>query len=195
MLKIIAGSARGIRLETPENRAMRPTSGKGREALFSSLGPIAGLTFADVFAGSGAVGLEAASRGAARVIFVEENAAHCRMIGRNAARVRRAGAEFRDDILGRGFSPALLCMLPAADIWFFDPPYAESARFFAMLEAAALDAPCFRPGALLIWELPDTAEAMRGFAGSGLFGGGKIRELGGVGFFSLRLGETAERTP
>ena len=191
MLKIIAGYARGMILETPESRTMRPTSGKGREALFSSIGPVANLTFADIFAGSGAVGLEAASRGASGVIFVEENAAHCKMIARNAAKVRRSGADFAENILCRRFSPALLRGLPRADIWFFDPPYAESARYFKML-AGMPELPCFRAGTQLIWELPDTREAMLGFTENPLLEAGVIRELGGVRFLFLRGGETAE---
>ena len=194
MLKLIAGYARGIVLETPENRTMRPTSGKGREALFSSIGPLENLSFADIFAGSGAVGLEAASRGAAKVLFVEENAAHCRMIGRNAAKVRRAGADFAEEILCRGFSPALLRGLPPADIWFFDPPYAESARWFAVLAENPV-LPCFLPGSRLIWELPDTREAMRGFAENPLLETGVIRELGGVKFLFLQGGKKAEPEP
>lgn len=180
-VKIIAGQARGILLETPDGRTMRPTSGKGREALFSSLGPVAGLVFADIFAGSGAIGLEAASRGAAQVVLVEENPRHCRMIERNIAKVRKAGAEFSDLTVCRRATAAALCGLPRADVWFFDPPYAESAALFRMLCG---DDALRRhwQGARLIWELPDTVEASRGFAESDLLPKSEIRTLGGVRF-------------
>ena len=186
MLKIIAGYARGIALETPDSRLMRPTLGRAREALFSSLGPLDGATFADLFAGSGAIGLEAASRGARRVIWVDSNPACVRLIERNIAKVRRAGADFAAETLCRSVSPALLRTLPEADIWFADPPYAESGRCLAML-GSGTELPLFRrDGGLLVWELPDTAEAMRDFAGNPLLSAGRVRELGGVRFLFLR---------
>ena len=90
-LKIISGLARGIMLDTPSDRSMRPTSGRAREALFSSLGSVEGKRFADIFAGSGAIGLEAASRGAAEVTLLEANAMHVKLIERNIAKLRKAG--------------------------------------------------------------------------------------------------------
>lgn len=186
MLKIIAGYARGLALETPDSRVLRPTLGRAREALFSSLGPVEGMSFADLFAGSGAVGLEAASRGARHVVWVDSNPGCVRLIERNIAKVRRAGAEFTGETLCRAVTPALLSGLPEADIWFCDPPYAESGRYFAML-GDATRLPLFRrEGALLIWELPDTAEAMRNFAGNPLLEAGTVRELGGSRFLFLR---------
>lgn len=186
MLKIIAGYARGIVLETPDSRVLRPTLGRAREALFSSIGPVDGMSFADLFAGSGAVGLEAASRGAKEILWVDSNPGCIRLIERNVEKVRRAGADFTHEIIRRAVTPALLRTLPEADIWFCDPPYADSGRYFAMLgDAAGL--PLFRrEGALLVWELPDTAEAMRNFAGNPLLEAGSVRELGGSRFLFLR---------
>ena len=87
--RIIAGSAGGRRLRTPTGQGTRPTSDRVREALFSSLGSqlgsLAGLRFLDLYAGSGAVGLEARSRGAEHVTLVERDAAAAGLIRRNSA--------------------------------------------------------------------------------------------------------------
>ncbi|MDP8978282.1 MAG: RsmD family RNA methyltransferase, partial [Actinomycetota bacterium] len=72
MTRVIAGSAGGRRLQVPPGRATRPTGDRVREALFSVLGPrVPGAAVADLFAGSGGLGIEALSRGAARAVFVE----------------------------------------------------------------------------------------------------------------------------
>ena len=89
MTRIIAGAARGRRLKTPHGTATRPTSDRVREALFSALeselGTLVGTRFLDLFAGSGAVGLEAKSRGADEVVLVEHDRATAAMIRSNAA--------------------------------------------------------------------------------------------------------------
>jgi 16S rRNA (guanine966-N2)-methyltransferase len=89
MTRIVAGSAGGRRLRTPSGSATRPTSERVREAMFSSvesmLGSLAGLRVLDVFAGSGALGLEALSRGAGHATFVEASRRSAEVIRRNAA--------------------------------------------------------------------------------------------------------------
>jgi 16S rRNA (guanine966-N2)-methyltransferase len=89
MTRIVAGSAGGRRLRTPSGAATRPTSERVREAMFSSLdsilGSVAGLRVLDVFAGSGALGLEALSRGSAHATFVETSQRAADLIRRNAA--------------------------------------------------------------------------------------------------------------
>ncbi len=84
MTRIIAGEAGGRRLRTPPGGSTRPTSDRVREALFSALesqlGTIQGLRFLDVYAGSGAVGLEARSRGAAHVTLVERDAGNAALV-------------------------------------------------------------------------------------------------------------------
>ena len=88
MSRIIAGSARGRRLRTPSGDATRPTSDRVREALFSALeselGTLSGLRLLDLYAGSGAVGLEAMSRGAAAVTSVESDRRTARLVQDNA---------------------------------------------------------------------------------------------------------------
>src|SRR5689334_5905073 len=102
MTRIIAGLAGGRRIVTPSGDATRPTTDRVREALFSAIASWAGrsdrpagealrgLSFCDLYAGSGAVGLEAASRGASPVLLVERTARTARLIRQNAARLQPA---------------------------------------------------------------------------------------------------------
>ena len=161
-LRIISGLARGIMLDTPADRSMRPTSGKGREALFSSLGDISGKSFADIFAGSGAIGLEAASRGAGKVTLLEAAPLHIKLIERNIAKLRKAGVECPIEAVRRKAMSGTLLALGRHDIWFFDPPYAESSEYLKDFLASAALLELWQ-NSLLIWELPDTTEAQAGF--------------------------------
>src|SRR3954468_12133217 len=118
MTRIIGGSAGGRRLQTPPGDATRPTADRVREALFSALeaqfGSLHGLRLLDLYAGSGAVGLEAASRGAVRVTAVESDRRTARLVAANAAALG-----FDVDVGGRGGPPA-----PAR------PPRPPGARWF-----------------------------------------------------------------
>ena len=82
-MRIIAGEHRGARIFAPPGRDTRPTSDRAREAAFNLIGPVDGAEVLDLFAGSGAMGLEALSRGAARAVFVEKDRDACRVIGEN----------------------------------------------------------------------------------------------------------------
>ncbi len=127
MTRVIAGAARGRRLAVPAGRLTRPTSDRAREGLFGTLvalhGPLDGAGLLDLYAGSGAVGLEALSRGARRVLFVEADARAARVIRGNIAAVGLAGAELVTDRVER-----LLSRGPAGpdryDLAVADPPYA-----------------------------------------------------------------------
>jgi 16S rRNA (guanine966-N2)-methyltransferase len=119
-MRIIAGAWRGRPILAPAGQATRPTSDRTREALFSMLtsriGSFEGLRVADLFAGSGALGLEALSRGAAQCVFVETDRAAIEVIRRNLAAL---GAE--GEILS---TPAEHARLPGPlDLAFLDPPY------------------------------------------------------------------------
>jgi 16S rRNA (guanine966-N2)-methyltransferase len=131
-VRIVAGSRRGRRLRVPEAGEVRPTSEVVREAIFDALGPIGGLTVLDLFAGTGAMGLEALSRGAARCVFVEQERKVAEMLRANidaldyvqASRV--VNADYRTaleyiDRTGETF-----------DLLFVDPPY----RMLAEVEVA-----------------------------------------------------------
>ncbi len=82
-MRIIAGTHRGRRIAAPKGRETRPTSDRVRENAFNLVGPVDGADVLDLFAGSGAMGLEALSRGAARATFVEQDRDACRVIGEN----------------------------------------------------------------------------------------------------------------
>lgn len=91
-MRIIAGSRRGHRLVTPRGKRTRPTGDRAREALFAILGPLEGATVLDLFAGSGALGLEALSRGASTCVFVDDDRTACRAIEENLTTLRLTGA-------------------------------------------------------------------------------------------------------
>jgi 16S rRNA (guanine966-N2)-methyltransferase len=91
-MRIIAGTHRGHRISAPKGDKTRPTSDRVREALFSILGPVTGAAVLDLFAGSGALGLEAMSRGARRCVFVDSDRAACIAIRENLERLRITGA-------------------------------------------------------------------------------------------------------
>lgn len=123
MTRIIGGSAGGRRLETPKGQATRPTSDRVREALFSAIeswcGALDGLRFLDLYAGSGAVGLEAMSRGAGVATFVEQDRRTASLIARNAKMLG-----FHVDVIAHSVG-AVLASPPRAsyDVVFLDPPY------------------------------------------------------------------------
>jgi len=91
-VRIVAGSRKGHRIAAPKGVVTRPTGDRVREAAFGLIGPVAGASVLDVFAGSGAMGLEALSRGAARCVFVERDRDACRVIERNLEKLRLTGA-------------------------------------------------------------------------------------------------------
>jgi 16S rRNA (guanine966-N2)-methyltransferase len=127
MTRIIGGSAGGRRIETPKGDATRPTSDRVREALFSTLeawfeGSLSRIRVLDLYAGSGAIGLEAASRGASQVVAVESDRATAQLVQRNARSLGPAGA-----VVEVAAQPvARFLAQPArtrADLVFLDPPY------------------------------------------------------------------------
>ncbi|HZR93935.1 MAG TPA: 16S rRNA (guanine(966)-N(2))-methyltransferase RsmD [Gaiellaceae bacterium] len=92
-MRIVAGSRKGARIFAPRGPGTRPTSDRVREAAFDLVGPVEGATVLDLYAGSGSMGLEALSRGAASAVFVESDREACRAIARNLAKLGLAGAE------------------------------------------------------------------------------------------------------
>jgi 16S rRNA (guanine966-N2)-methyltransferase len=131
-VRIIAGEWRGRRLKAPEGGTTRPTADRTRETLFSMLasrlGSFEGLLVADLFAGSGALGLEALSRGAAKAIFVEQDPAALRALRANIAALR---AQERCDVR----ATSVMALGPAtrpADLLLLDPPYETGAGAVAL---------------------------------------------------------------
>ncbi|MDQ3709834.1 MAG: 16S rRNA (guanine(966)-N(2))-methyltransferase RsmD [Actinomycetota bacterium] len=134
-MRVIAGTARGRRLVAPPGRDTRPTSDRVREALFSSIAPaVPGAAVCDLFAGSGALGIEALSRGAAWATFVERDAVAVRAIRQN---LRRAGVDDAGQVVPG--EAADFCRHPVGgpfDLLLCDPPYAvDSTAIGALLEA------------------------------------------------------------
>lgn len=136
-MRIIAGEFRSRQLKPLKKLKIRPTSDMLRETLFNILGPrVAGTRFLDLFAGTGAVGLEAASRGAAFVVLVENHKAAARLIGENLEllriekRVRVIAADALDAIAKLESEGS-----PPFDLIFLDPPYANERDYQETLHA------------------------------------------------------------
>jgi 16S rRNA (guanine966-N2)-methyltransferase len=125
MTRVIAGTAGGRRLAVPPGAATRPTSDRAREGLFSTwtalVGPLEGLRVLDLYGGSGAVGLEALSRGAAHALLIESDARAARTIRQNIDALALPGAELRTARV----TQVLAGPPPEApyDLVFLDPPY------------------------------------------------------------------------
>ena len=140
MTRVIAGVAGGRRLGVPAGRHTRPTSDRAREGLFGTMmalcGSLDGLRMLDLYAGSGAVGIEALSRGAGHVLFVEADARAARVIRGNIEAVGLPGGELVTDRVDR-----VLARGPGAgryDLVVADPPYAvPDAEVTGMLTALA----------------------------------------------------------
>ena len=127
-MRIVSGKARGIRLQAPPGMAVRPTADRIKEAFFSILGNVSGFTVVDLYAGTGALGLEALSRGAAEVVFVERQSRHVRIIENNLAAVRQAmSQECGQTRIVLGDVRQIPRLLPACrgrvDLILADPPY------------------------------------------------------------------------
>ncbi len=146
-MRVIAGEFKGRRLEAPDWAGLRPTSDKLRGTLFNILAPrIRGARVVDGYAGTGAVGIEALSRGAAHVSFVEQDARAARLIAANLA---RCGVVNRYAIIRAVFAGADRQLAgDAVDVLFLDPPYG-AAELSAALTAAE---PLVGPGTLLVVE-------------------------------------------
>ncbi len=130
-LRVIAGEFRSRRLKTPHGDDVRPTPNRLREALFNVLAPsIAGAVFVDAYAGSGAVGIEALSRGARRAIFIERHKVAANLIRENLTAL---GAEDRGHVVVGRAATVLVDL--EADIVFVDPPYALEREYHSSLSA------------------------------------------------------------
>jgi 16S rRNA (guanine966-N2)-methyltransferase len=170
--RVIAGEAGGRRLAVPDGRDTRPTSDRAREGLFSTivsmLGSLAGTRVRDLYAGSGAVGLEALSRGADHVLLVEQGARATRVIRENIEAIGLPGAVLAADrverVLARGPAPAggQASTAPAGgqastvggryDVVFADPPYALADTAVSQVLSLLADQAWLAPGALVIVE-------------------------------------------
>jgi 16S rRNA (guanine966-N2)-methyltransferase len=133
-MRIIAGSRKGARIFAPKGQATRPTGDRVREALFGLVGPVDDLEVLDLFAGSGALGLEALSRGARRATFVESDRGAADTIVRNLDKLELEGAIVLRDDVGRKLA-ADADAGRRYDLVLIDPPYRMLPRFLPTLEA------------------------------------------------------------
>jgi 16S rRNA (guanine966-N2)-methyltransferase len=150
-MRVIAGSLGGRTLTAPPGRATRPTSDRVREAVFSMLGPLHGERVLDLFAGSGALGIEALSRGAAHAVFVESDHRALTALRANldTLGLRGGQADVRP-VDARGVLKNAQARADTYDLVFVDPPY----RFAAELGAELGDglAACLAPGGRIVFE-------------------------------------------
>lgn len=161
-MRIVSGAWRGRPIEAPAGLATRPTSERAREAIFSMLvsriGSFEGLRVLDLFAGSGAMGLEALSRGAAHATFVDHDRAAVAAI---TASARALGCLNRTDIL-QGDAAQLARAAAPCHVVFVDAPYGEALTLPAIRRSAAQG--WFAPGAMLSVETgKDEALLLDGF--------------------------------
>ncbi|MDP9093315.1 MAG: 16S rRNA (guanine(966)-N(2))-methyltransferase RsmD [Actinomycetota bacterium] len=170
MMRIVGGVAKGRRLAVPA-RGTRPTSDRAREAMFSSLVElidIEGVRMLDLFAGSGAVGLEALSRGAASATFVESDRAACEVLRHNIDAVGLGGAQVHR-------RPAATYLVAGGadqpfDLVFADPPYAFGEQQLGVLLTTLAEPPWLAEHAVVVVERsargpqplwPESIEAMK----------------------------------
>ncbi|HUH62965.1 MAG TPA: 16S rRNA (guanine(966)-N(2))-methyltransferase RsmD [Terracidiphilus sp.] len=154
-MRIIAGSLRSRRLAAPPGVDTRPTSDRLRETLFNVLAPrIEGAAFLDLYSGSGAVGIEALSRGAARVVFVERAEAALVALRENLARLGlHAGVRIHAGSVSTYLRRGRPESSPRFDLAFLDPPYDAASEYTASLELlGGTAAGLLAPGAQVIAE-------------------------------------------
>ncbi|MBR1966863.1 MAG: RsmD family RNA methyltransferase [Lentisphaeria bacterium] len=187
-MQIIAGKARGVELETAPTLDVRPTLARARKALFDSMGDWNGGVILDLCAGSGALGLEAASRGSAEILMVENNPRHVEIIKRNIAKLQKCSVDAEMKVLQASIldTRRIFSETGEVDLIFADPPYEKSAEFFealladdVFLENAA--------HAIIIWEIPDTPGSTGKFMKREYFDEFNIRKFGPTMFLIARF--------
>jgi len=154
-MRITGGQARGITLIVPKGDAVRPATDAMRQAVFSSVASwVAGATFLDLFAGSGAYGLEAVSRGAAGGVFVEKDARTAGCIRQNIAAVCKSLVRSEEGLLVVNADATSVALGSAPDLVFIDPPYElipeVAAKLFVRLSALLLE----KADPLVVFEMP-----------------------------------------
>jgi 16S rRNA (guanine966-N2)-methyltransferase len=150
-MRVIAGSLGGRRLRAPRGSATRPTADRVREALFAMLGPLEGARVLDLYAGSGALGIEALSRGARSALFIERDARALAVLRANLAALELAGEGV--EVRGGDALAALRSAREGADTYdliFIDPPYEKAPQLAGALTATV--PPLLAPGGRVVLE-------------------------------------------
>jgi 16S rRNA (guanine(966)-N(2))-methyltransferase RsmD len=152
-MRVIAGTYRSRLLTSPPGDQTRPTSDRLRETLFNILAPrIAGAQFADLYSGTGAVGIEALSRGAAHVFFAETAPPALKSLRANLTNLKIAGGYALED---RGVMPLLQRLAkkpPPLDLVFLDPPYLDEEAYTQTLGFLGAHPALLAPNALVVAE-------------------------------------------
>jgi 16S rRNA (guanine966-N2)-methyltransferase len=198
--RVIAGEAGGRRLAVPDGRDTRPTSDRAREGLFATIssivGTLAGARVLDLYAGSGAVGLEALSRGAEHVLLVEHGTRAARVIRQNIEAIGLPGADLAADrverVLARG--PVLAggkdgTAWDRYDVVFADPPYALADAEVTRMLTALAEQGWLAPGALVVVERATRSGPLNWPAG---FAPDRARRYGEATFWYGHAAEEAE---
>ena len=141
-MRIIAGSHRGHRIAAPKGRETRPTSDRVRESAFNLIGPVDDAVVLDLFAGSGALGLEALSRGAASAVLVDSDREACRTINVNLDKLKLHATVLCQDVVR-----AVAADRRTYDLILCDPPYDYDPSRLAPQLARLLS-----PDGVLVWE-------------------------------------------
>lgn len=161
-LRVIAGSAGGLSLVAPKGGAARPTTDRVKESLFAALGPdrLADASVLDLYAGSGALAIEALSRGAARALLVERDHAAVTAIRRNLASTRlRDHARVQDSTVATFLGGKPPAERPF-DLVFLDPPYAATASEFGRVLGGLDRSGWLADGATVVVERSSDAAAV-----------------------------------
>jgi len=154
-MRITGGNARGIPLVAPKGEAVRPATDAMRQAVFSSLAAwVPGATFLDLFAGSGAYGLEAFSRGATGGVFVEKNAKTAACIHQNIAAVAKSLGCGTGDLQVFNADAATVPVGVTPDLVFIDPPYAMIPEIAPKLFMRLTGLLTGKADPLIIFEMP-----------------------------------------
>jgi len=152
-MRIIAGTFRSRILKSLKGQTLRPTSDWLRETLFNVLGPaVAGSHFLDLYAGTGAVGIEALSRGAVESVFVENHAATVKLIRENLALLKiESGVQVVSAAASQALAKLSSRARPPFDFIFLDPPYAAEHEYELTLDFLAAS-PLISAGSIVIAE-------------------------------------------
>lgn len=149
-MRVIAGSARGIPLKTPDGMQTRPTADRVKEAMFSIIHfDIPGAKVLDLFGGTGQLGIEALSRGASAATFVDQSESACRLIREN---LRRTKFENTGKVVRGDYMEYLSRCREQYDIILLDPPYAEVFLENALKRITEID--ILRSGGIIVAERP-----------------------------------------
>jgi 16S rRNA (guanine(966)-N(2))-methyltransferase RsmD len=160
-MRVIAGTARGITLKTPEGMQTRPTADRVKEALFSIIHfDLPGAKVLDLFGGSGQLGIEAMSRGAQSAVFVDQSEQACRLIREN---LRRTRFENTGKVVRGDYMEYLTRCREEYDIILLDPPYAEVFLENALKRITEID--ILRSGGIIVAERPVGKELPWDFEG------------------------------